>query len=84
MTRKKDSGSIVYLGPPISGIKTGTVYTAGLPEVLEKLKAQCPAAGILCVPMRRYAEVFGKLSVPNSAQAIAYKKTADYIREGVK
>lgn len=84
MKGKKESGSTVYLGPPVSGIKTGTVFTAGLPETLEKLKEQCPAAGILIVPVRRYAEVYGKLSVPNSAQAVAFKKTADYIREGVK
>lgn len=82
MKGRKEGSSAVYLGPPVSGIKTGTVFTAGLPEALEKLKEQCPAAGILIVPVRRYAEVYRKLSVSGCAQAIAYQKIKEFISKG--
>ncbi len=62
----------VYVGPSLKGAASGTIYKNGLPQVLEELKQEIPAAAGLIVPMSELSAAQNALNDPESAISSVY------------
>lgn len=71
----KPTGSVVYIGPTISGIvKQNTVFNNGLTDELKKRVQEVPSVSALIVPIERLAATSAELVREGSTLNILYKR----------
>lgn len=86
VTKAKQGGNIVYLGPTIAGvIKHSTVFQGGvLPEKTQKCMSDFPAMSRLLVRTDKMAEAVKELHKQQSALRTIYVQTAQKFSTGGK
>ncbi len=77
------TGQLIYAGPTITNVvKQYTIYTNGLPKILEEKIEEVPAIKKLIVPVNRLREVRDKIETTGTAYNVFYKQIEDYIKGG--
>ncbi len=66
----------VYIGADLPGVKSGTVFSGGIPEKLNR-----PYINELVVPLSELTTALKKKSITESHIAYCYRKSAEYARE---
>lgn len=73
--RGEGFGAMVWCGPSVRNVvRQYTVFSGGVPEVLEQLLEAHPAAKSLLVPVDRFAQTRRALETKGTAEAVIYNK----------
>lgn len=67
-----------YIGPSALGVGNGTIFSEGLPPMLEKAIADQPVIGSLVVPISGLAAANKALETPGSSLARFYSVAKEY------
>lgn len=74
---------VIYVGPTIKNVvKQHTVYTNGLPAILEEKAKELPAIKKLVVPVSKLMEVRKQLEQTGTAYSVFYAQVKEYAEGG--
>lgn len=78
-----DGQPVVYLGPDIPGVlRSGTTYTGGLPDALQRAVEVCAAVRCLTVPLVEAATVRAMIARREGAYPALMQQAEIYLKEG--
>lgn len=81
----KKNESVMYLGPTIRGVvRSGAVFSDGIPERLERLAGKKAFVKSLIVPLSRVVEAKKAINDEGTAEAVSYDKIADLTIEEIE
>lgn len=84
MTNKKEQ-AVMYLGPSVRGVvKSGAVFSGGIPGKLEKLTMEKPFMKCLIVPLSEIVRVKAAVAVEGTVEAVAYNRVKAISAEEIK
>lgn len=79
----KKTEQVIYVGPSIKNVvRQHTVYTNGLPAILEEKAKELPAIKKLVVPVSKLTEVREQLKKTGTAYSVFYAQVKEYAEGG--
>lgn len=79
----KQPEQVIYVGPSIKNVvRQHTVYTNGLPVILEEKAKELPAIKKLVVPVSKLTEVREQLKQTGTAYSVFYAQVKEYAEGG--
>lgn len=79
----KKTEQVIYVGPSIKNVvKQNTIYTNGLPVILEEKAKELPEIKKLVVPVSKLMEVREQLKQSGTAYNVFYSRVKEYAEGG--
>jgi hypothetical protein len=74
----KENEQVMYMGPTIRGVvKSGAVFSGGIPKDLEKLAEEKPLISNLIVPLSGIVQAKKDIGTEGTVAAVAYSRISE-------